>query len=235
MLDQLLVLWPAFLIGTLHTIMPCEDKAIFCFWSFGVSKDTKQTTFILALYGLGLMTANIIIGTTISLLSFPIALFPVNNYIKNFFGALISIFVSIFMLFYLVTHQYSPHSKQVESYTMDIDWKKKRTPYIFGILAGSPPCVFEIIIYAQVFTYTASYGIPIGFLTILFFTLGTFLGLFPLAIVRQYGTKNRPNDKPKTSNVSIIMLIIIVFVNVILLIMAFFQVEIFPIDFFPNP
>jgi sulfite exporter TauE/SafE len=211
--------------------MPCEDKAIFCFWSFGISKDWKQSMLTLLLYGMGLMTANVVIGTIISLISFPIWFIDVDNFVYNFFGALISIFVSVVMLIYVVSHHYNPHSRHVDEYQMEIDWSKKRTPYIFGILAGSPPCVFEILIYAQVFTYTVSYGIPGGLLTILFFSIGTVLGLFQLEIIRQYGLKKIPSTKSRSNLISIIMLVFIIFINVVLLIMAFFQIDVFPYDF----
>jgi len=53
----LVVFAPAFTLGFLHTAIPCEDKAIFFFWSFGISKTPSKSISILVLYGLGLMSS----------------------------------------------------------------------------------------------------------------------------------------------------------------------------------
>jgi len=229
-LDQLLVLWPAFVIGILHTLMPCEDKAIFCFWSFGISKDWKNSMTILMRYGAGLMTANVSIGAVTSLFSLIFTFIPIENYVFNFFGALVSIIVAIYMLFYIFTRQYTPHSKHTDELKLDIDWQSKRTPYILGILAGAPPCIFEILIYTQCFTWTLSYGILSGLLTIISFSIGTFLGLFPLAMLSQYGSRIRKSSQKKSSILSLIMIILIIFFNTIILFLSLFRIEIFPYE-----
>ena len=60
-LPPLLVIFaPAFTLGILHTAIPCEDKAIFFFWSFGISKTPLRSILILVLYGLGLISSNLI-------------------------------------------------------------------------------------------------------------------------------------------------------------------------------
>lgn len=229
-LDQLLVLWPAFVIGILHTLMPCEDKAIFCFWSFGISKDWKNSMTTLMRYGAGLMTANISIGVVTSLSSLIFTLIPIENYVNNFYGALVSIIVSIYMLIFIITRQYTPHSKHADELKLDIDWKRKRTPYIFGILAGIPPCIFEILIYTQCFTWSLSYGLISGLLTITSFSVGTFLGLFPLAMISQYGSRIRKSSRKKSSKLSIIMIILIIFFNIIIIVLSFYRIEIFPYE-----
>ena len=63
-----LIFAPAFLLGILHTLIPCEDKAIFFFWSFGISKTPKKSFFILLVYGLGLMSSNLIIAVGLLIL-----------------------------------------------------------------------------------------------------------------------------------------------------------------------
>ncbi len=209
--------------------MPCEDKAIFCFWSFGVSKNWKSSMVMLSIYGAGLMTANVAIGTLTSLFSLIFIFIKPENYVNNFFGALISCIVSVFMLIYIITHHYAPHCKYADELKMDIDWDRKRTPYIIGILAGLPPCIFEILIYTQCFTWTLSYGLLSGFLTIISFSVGTFLGLFPLAIISEYGSKRRKKKNQKSSKVSIIMIILIIFFNLLILGYSVFRIDIFPL------
>jgi len=209
--------------------MPCEDKAIFCFWSFGISKDWKNSMVMLSIYGAGLMTANVAIGTLTSLFSLIFTFIPIENYVKNFFGALISCLVSAFILIFIITHHYAPHSKYADELKMDIDWDRKRTPYVIGVLAGLPPCIFEILIYTQCFTWTLSYGLLSGFLTILSFSVGTFLGLFPLAIITEYSSKKRKIKNQTSSKVSIIMIILIIFFNILILILSVFRIDIFPL------
>ena len=133
------------------------------------------------------------------------------------------------MLIYIITHQYAPHSKYINELKMDIDWNKKRTPYILGILAGLPPCIFEILIYTQCFTYTLSYGFLSGLLTILSFSTGTFLGLFPLAIISEYTDKQGYGEAANHSKVSIIMIILIIVFNFIIMFLSIIQIDIFAI------
>ena len=72
-----IIFMPAFLLGILHTAIPCEDKAIFFFWSFGITKSIKRSLFILALYGLGLISANLIIASaTVIITQVPRFVFP---------------------------------------------------------------------------------------------------------------------------------------------------------------
>jgi len=208
--------------------MPCEDKAIFCFWSFGISKNWKNSMLILMRYGIGLMIANCTIGILTSLFSLIFTFIPTENYVNNFFGALISCIVSVYMLIYIITHRYAPHSKYADELKMDIDWNRKRTPYVFGILAGLPPCIFEILIYTQCFTWTLSYGLISGLLTIISFSVGTFLGLFPLAIISEFGSKRRRTNTERSSKVSLIMIILIIIFNIIILGFSIFRIDIFP-------
>ncbi|GAH82460.1 unnamed protein product, partial [marine sediment metagenome] len=71
--EYFIILMPAFLLGILHTLIPCEDKAIFFFWSFGIAKTPKKSIYILMLYGLGLITSNMIIASvTVFITQLPI-------------------------------------------------------------------------------------------------------------------------------------------------------------------
>ena len=235
-----IIFLPAFLLGLLHTIMPCEDKALFCFYSFGVTKDSKSSFFILILYGLGLMTANL----TIAIISILISLIPLiflptvvlDPHTITFFGAFSSTFVAIIFLFFITRKDYLPHSKYKDS-IMNLDWNKRRTPYIFGLLAGFPPCLFELYIYTQCLIFSLSYGWLEGFFTVFYFSLGTLIGLFPLALAERTAETILPKEmkmeeskKRSKNTIYVIMLLIIVGVNIIIMILSFLQINLFTVS-----
>ncbi|MFX1315700.1 MAG: sulfite exporter TauE/SafE family protein [Promethearchaeota archaeon] len=229
----LLVFTPAFLLGILHTFIPCEDKAIFFFWSFGISKTPKKSVFILVLYGLGLMSSNLIIAViTISISLIPKIIAPdiiPNVYTINFFGAVTSMFAGIILFFFIMRRDYMPHSKYKDE-IFQFDWEKKKTPYLFGILAGFAPCIFELLIYSQVLQYSlsADFGFIDGIFIAFYFSLGTFIGLFPLALAK-HGTSQilKPNFS-KRNTILITMILIIVVFNTIVMILSFLQIRVFP-------
>jgi len=231
--EYLIILMPAFFYGILHTAIPCEDKAIFFFWSLGIAKTPKKSIFILALYGLGLISANMIIASiTVFITQVPRFVFPAyepDPYIVNFFGAFTSMFAGIFLLFFITRRDYMPHSK----YSKDIpslDWELKKTPYFFGILAGFAPCIFELIIYSWSFQFSLGHGFIEGLLVVFYFSLGTFVGLFPLALAK-YGTSQmvKPNIKRRKVIFYLMILIIIAF-NSVVMILSFLRISVFPIE-----
>ena len=234
MQEYFIILLPAFLLGLLHSLMPCEDKSIFMFWSLGITKEPKNSVFILILYGIGLMTANITIAIIMILISLiPLIFLPnfvSDPYAITFFGAFSSTFVAIFFLFFITRKDYLPHSKRKEE-ILELDWEKRRTPYIFGLAAGFPPCVFELYIYSNCLIYTLSYGWLEGFLIVLYFSLGTFIGLFPLAVAKQTAEtmlpKEKEEEKLKRRNaIYFIMLLIIIGINIIIMILSFLRVPV---------
>ena len=105
MQEYFIIFLPAFLLGILHTAIPCEDKAIFFFWSFGISKNPQKSVGILALYGIGIVSSNLIIAGGAILISFvPQLIFPnliTDPYLINFFGAFTSTFVGLFLLIFI--------------------------------------------------------------------------------------------------------------------------------------
>ncbi len=230
----LLIFAPAFIIGIFHTLMPCEDKAIFFFWSFGISKTPKKSLIILVLYGLGLMTSNMLIASITILISFiPRLLIPgIHEIPKNviyFFGALTSMFAGFILLFIYASKGYMPHSKRKDE-IFEFNWEKNKTPYLFGILAGFAPCIFELFIYSQCLAFSLSgwLGFIDGIFTVFYFSLGTFIGLFPLALAK-HGTSQIMKSAPSKRNwIILTMLIIIILVNTIIMILSFLGVYIFP-------
>ena len=233
-LEPLLIVFvPAFTLGFLHTAIPCEDKAIFFFWSIGISKTPQKSVLILALYGLGLISSNMLIAATIILVSFiPHIFFPdiiPEAYTINFFGAITSIFAGFVLLFFIIRRGYMPHSKHKDEISQ-FNWEKNRTPYLFGILAGFAPCIFELLIYTQCFQWSLQGGLNVidGFFTVFYFSIGTFIGLFPLAVAKHGTSQIMKTRKSKRSVVLIIMILIIILFNTTIMILSFLRIRVFP-------
>ena len=108
--EYFIILMPAFFLGVCHTLIPCEDKAIFFFWSFGIAKTPKKSVYILMLYGLGLITANMIIASvTVFITQLPrfiIPSFAPDPIVINLFGAFTSMFAGIFFLIFITRRDY---------------------------------------------------------------------------------------------------------------------------------
>jgi len=231
--EYLIIFMPAFLLGILHTAIPCEDKAIFFFWSFGIAKTPTKSIYILALYGFGLICANMIIASvTVLITQVPRFVFPTftpDPYVINFFGAFTSMIAGIVILFFLIRRDYTPHSKYSKEIS-NLDWELKKTPFFFGILAGFAPCIFELIIYSQSFQFSLGYGFIEGLLVVFYFSIGTFVGLFPLALAK-YGTSQmvKPNIKRRKAIFYLMILIIIAF-NSVVMILSFLRISVFPIE-----
>jgi len=230
--EYIIIFMPAFLLGILHTAIPCEDKAIFFFWSFGIAKTPTKSIYILALYGLGLICANMIIASVTVLITqvlrFVFPAFTPNPYIINFFGAFTSMIAGIAILFFLTRRDYTPHSRYSKEIST-LDWELKKTPFFFGVLAGFAPCIFELIIYSQSFQFSLGYGFLEGLLVVFYFSIGTFVGLFPLALAK-YGTSQmvKPNIKRRKVIFYLMILIIIAF-NSVVMILSFLRISVFPI------
>lgn len=231
--EYILIFMPAFLLGILHTAIPCEDKAIFFFWSFGIAKTPTRSIYILTLYGLGLISANMIIASvTVSITQIPRFVFPTytpDPHVINFFGAFTSMFAGIIILLFVTRRDYMPHSKHSKEIP-SLDWELKKTPYFFGILAGFAPCIFDLIIYSQSIQLSLGYGFIEGLLVVFYFSLGTFVGLFPLGLAK-YGTSQivKPNDKRRKAIFYLMILIIITF-NSVVMILSFLRISVFPIE-----
>jgi sulfite exporter TauE/SafE len=227
----LVVFAPAFTLGFLHTAIPCEDKAIFFFWSFGISKTPLRSILILVLYGLGLMSSNLIIAFITVIVSFlPQIFIPgiiPDDFTINFFGAVVSMFAGIILLFFITRRKYAPHSKYKDELS-ELNWEKKKTPYLFGILAGFAPCIFELLIYSQCLQYSLS-GIFIdGIFIVFYFSLGTFVGLFPLALAKHGTSQILKTREPKPNRVLLIMILIIILFNTAVMILSFLRIRVFP-------
>jgi sulfite exporter TauE/SafE len=181
-----LIIWYGLFLGVLHTIMPCEDKFIFCFYAFGVARDRKQALRIVNYYGLGLFGTNLFIGIIISWFGAAFSyLITINPLIWNTISSFTLILSGIIMLIQIRKNLYWPHGDQLKDLTRNLGTlrKQKKTAFILGILAGIPPCLFEFAIYTHAVTLSAQYGWGNGVWTIFFFGIGTWIGLYPLTLI----------------------------------------------------
>ncbi|MHA1821133.1 MAG: urease accessory protein UreH domain-containing protein [Promethearchaeota archaeon] len=200
-----LIFWPGFFWGILHTLMPCEDKTIFFFYTFGVSRDSKEAFKILNMYALGLLSMNMIIGTMASIFG-GIIFAKFSPLFNNALGALSIIISGIYMFIQVIRKRFSPHSHQkdeiIETFNQRAGRFKKRTSFLLGILAGIPPCIFEISIYSSAVAYSASAGIINGIGLVLFYGLGTWLGFIPLMLFGLIGpfARNYLNNRQRKKN-----------------------------------
>ena len=120
-----------------------------------------------------------------------------------------------------------PHSKYKDELS-ELNWEKKKTPYLFGILAGFAPCIFELLIYSQCLQYSLS-GIFIdGIFIVFYFSLGTFVGLFPLALAKQGTSQILKARESKTNWILLIMILIIILFNTAVMILSFLHIRVFP-------
>jgi sulfite exporter TauE/SafE len=122
-----------------------------------------------------------------------------------------------------------PHSKYSKNIST-FNWDRSKTPYLFGVLAGFAPCIFELIIYSQCLQFSLGYGFIEGFLVVLYFSLGTFVGLFPLALAK-HGTSHivKPKDNRRNTIFYIMISIIIIF-NTVVMVLSFLQISVFPVQ-----
>jgi sulfite exporter TauE/SafE len=122
-----------------------------------------------------------------------------------------------------------PHSRYSQEIPT-LDWDRKKTPYFFGILAGFAPCIFDLIIYTQSVQLSLGYGFIEGLLVVFYYSLGTFVGLFPFALAK-YGTAQivKPNVK-RRKVIFYLMIIIIVGFNSVVMILSFLRISVFPIE-----
>ncbi|MBN1803559.1 MAG: sulfite exporter TauE/SafE family protein [Candidatus Lokiarchaeota archaeon] len=231
--DLLVFFAPAFLLGILHTAIPCEDKAIFFFWSFGISKTPKKSLFILSFYGFGVMSSNMAIAIIGILITHSPRLlvpdFSLDPYQFSFLGGLTSLIAAIILFFVI---NYSNYTEKIHSRFKNeiskLHWDKNRTPFLFGMVVGFAPCIFEFFIYANVITLSLSYDIFMGIIYLFYFWLGTFTGLFLIALAKM-GTSQifHPNIKQKKT-IFIIMIFIIIVFNIIVIIASLFRINIYP-------
>ncbi|TFG19550.1 MAG: hypothetical protein EU530_05910 [Promethearchaeota archaeon] len=230
----LLVYWPGFVLGFLHSCVPCYDKTMFCFYAFGISREPKDAFKILGSYSTGILLSNMLIGTIITTFG-SIILKRIDPLISSQIGALVMVAASIYLLVQVLRRKFHPHSKQnggiVKKFQENGSEHRVRTGFLLGIFAGLTPCLFEVAI----FTYAAGIGIDNGLILITFYAIGALVGMFPFAI---FGMHRIRNGKPylparnifglrRISKIEVVSVILLLIVGIILFSFAFSGINLF--------
>lgn len=204
-----ITLTSAFIIGLLHVLEPCEDKAIASLYATAIGKNTRRILFLVFLYGLGMMLADTVLGV--------IAGFIGASYLARFSGQLEIVAASFTVAFGLLVFS---HTHELESHCYVKGFSGMRgdlSMLTFGIIRGLPPCPIEMaILVMAASTKSALYG---GCLVAVF-GLGTLISLLPFGLAvggilnlvrRRYGER-AVHLVPKLSGavISIIGLVMLV-------------------------
>lgn len=165
----------AFIIGILHVLEPCEDKAIVSVYVAWAGENFKKTIQLILLYGFGMMTINVFIGLLFSFVGV--------NYLKNFQEYLVAgagIFTIIFGLLIIYhSHIFGKRCLLEHHQHNEFDVKSKKSVLVFGLLRGLPLCPVEFAI----MLWAASSGsILKGVSLTAAFSFGTVISLIPFGI-----------------------------------------------------
>jgi len=201
----------AFIIGLLHVLEPCEDKAIASLYVAWAGKTLKHCLFLVLLYGL----AMILVNTFLGFLSALIGVYFLEQFqpILMISAALLTIIFGFLIMFH--SHSFEAHCP--------IKLFKKVNPaslksiIAFGLIRGLPLCPIEIAI----MIWAASVGqILYGTLLVFVFSVGTVISLIPFAL----GAKGilfilEKKTSPRIKNLTPIFVgLIIILIGLILLI-----------------
>ncbi|MDD5423299.1 MAG: sulfite exporter TauE/SafE family protein [Candidatus Omnitrophica bacterium] len=166
-----LTLTSAFVIGLLHVLEPCEDKAIASLYATIIGKNTKKILFLVFLYGVGMMIADTFLGVVFGYLG--------AQYLAKFSKQLEIIASSFTVAFGLLVFS---HTHKLESHCYAKEFgglKGDLSIFLFGIIRGLPPCPIEMAILVM----AASTQSPLqGGLLVAVFGLGTIVSLLPFGL-----------------------------------------------------
>jgi sulfite exporter TauE/SafE len=193
-------LFSAFLIGLLHVLEPCEDKAVASLYATAIGRNTRKILFLVFLYGLGMMIADTTLGVIFGYLG--------AQFLDKITRQLEIISASFTMAFGLLVFA---HTHKLESHCYIKDFKGLRgdmSILLFGIIRGLPPCPIEMAILVMA---AATKSALAGGLLVAVFGLGTMISLLPFGLAiggvltlvrRRYGEKAE-HLIPKISGVAI--------------------------------
>lgn len=177
----------AFVIGLLHVLEPCEDKAVASIYATAIGKNVKKILFLVFLYGLGMMIADTSLGILFGYLG--------KEYLAKFSRQLELIAAAFTIALGLLVFSHT-HKLESHCYAKSFGGQKGEiSMLVFGIIRGLPPCPIEMAILVM----AASTGSPLyGGLLVASFGMGTLISLLPfglavggiLSVVRKkYGEK----------------------------------------------
>ena len=167
----------AFLLGLVHTLEPCEDKAVVSLFVFWATKKLVHAIGLVVLYGLGMALVDTIMGFILSYVGVT-WLEAIKTPLEITAGAITVVF-GIFMLRGGELAHIGHHHGEAASGTTS---KLTRWYTILGLgmVRGLPPCPIEV----AVLIWAASIGnVWLGTATVFVFGLGTTIGLIPLGLV----------------------------------------------------
>ena len=167
----------AFVVGLVHTLEPCEDKAIVSLFVFWAAKKLAQAVGLVVLYGLGMALADTAMGFVLSYVG--VRWLDIVRTPLEIAAGVITLILGILMLRGKeLTHVGHHHGEAVAPANSKLlHWYSILG---FGIVRGLPPCPIEI----AVLLWAASIGnIWRGTATVFVFGLGTTVGLIPLGLI----------------------------------------------------
>ena len=167
----------AFLLGLVHTLEPCEDKAVVSLFVFWATKKLVHAIGLVVLYGLGMALVDTIMGFILSYVGVT-WLEAIKTPLEITAGAITVVF-GIFMLWGGEMAHLGHHHGEASA-----DTKSKLTRWYtilgLGMVRGLPPCPIEV----AVLIWAASIGnVWLGTATVFVFGLGTTVGLIPLGLI----------------------------------------------------
>lgn len=163
----------AFIIGLLHVLEPCEDKAVASLYVAWAGKTLKRCLLLILLYGAGMILINTFLGFIAAFLG----VHYLQDFQKFFKGGAAVLTIIFGILIMLHFHLFETHCP--------IKLLKKVNPdslkqvMAFGLVRGLPLCPIEI----GILLWAASIGsIFYGTLLVFVFSLGTAISLVPFAV-----------------------------------------------------
>ncbi|MFQ5711366.1 MAG: sulfite exporter TauE/SafE family protein [Candidatus Geothermarchaeales archaeon] len=163
----------AFVIGLLHVLEPCEDKAVASIYIAWAGKKMRESLMLILMYGLGMILIDASLGLLVSFMGL--------IYLENFqyplrFAA--ALFTIVFgFLIMTKSHLFEAHC-YVKTFR-DVNPANKMSILTFGLIRGLPLCPIEV----GMLLWAASVGNVLqGTLLVIVFSIGTMISLVPFGI-----------------------------------------------------
>jgi len=200
----------AFVIGLLHVLEPCEDKAVASLYVAWAGKKIKESLLLIFLYGLGM----IIIDTGMGFLASFIGMNYLDAFqpILRYTAFIITIIFGILIM--LQSHMFESHC-YIKMFK-GVKPQSKKSILTFGLVRGLPLCPIEV----GMLIWAASIGnILYGTLLVFVFSVGTMLSLLPFGVGASGILKilEKRIGKEKRDLIHIVVGLIIIAMGIVLL------------------